>query len=175
MNSEDLLEIGTDCFKFQTVWVCWFLGKNHSNFVLSLIKTLQSYYIGNKVCSEIKETTIWAGHFTAISGHSIANYSNIFHKIVVPTIILRCLPRLNIMWTKSYHKIAKNFDDCVFWFWKKKNRKYKFQNGHFWPFVVFFFGNYIVIFHKTEIQTVILRCSVCLNLNWIKSYDIIIG
>ena len=36
---------------------------------------------------------------------------------------------------------------------------------HFWPF----FANYIKIFHKTEIQTVILRCLVCLNPNWIKS------
>ena len=42
---------------------------------------------------------------------------------------------------------------------------------HLWSF----FGNYIDIFHKTEIQTVILRCLVCLNLNWIKSYDIISG
>ena len=40
---------------------------------------------------------------------------------------------------------------------------------HFWPF----FGNYINIFHKTEIQTVILRCLVSQNLNWIKSYNII--
>ena len=47
-----------------------------------------------------------------------------------------------------------------------------------WPFfdrLWSFFGNYIDIFHKTEIQTIILRCLVCLNLNWIKSYDIISG
>ena len=37
---------------------------------------------------------------------------------------------------------------------------------HLWSF----FGNYIDIFHKTEIQRVILRCLACLNLNWIKSY-----
>ena len=30
------------------------------------------------------------------------------------------------------------------------------------------------VFHKTEIQTVILRCSVCINLIWIKSYNIIL-
>ena len=28
------------------------------------------------------------------------------------------------------------------------------------------------IFHKTEVQTIILRCLVCLNLSWTKSYDI---
>ena len=33
-------------------------------------------------------------------------------------------------------------------------------------------ANYMKIFHKTEIQTVILRCLGHLNLNWIKSYNI---
>ena len=37
-----------------------------------------------------------------------------------------------------------------------------------------FFTNCIKIFQKTEIQTVILRCLVGLNLNWIKSYDMIL-
>ena len=40
---------------------------------------------------------------------------------------------------------------------------------HKWPF----YANYMNIFHKTEIQTVILRCIVGLNLNWIKSNDMI--
>ena len=30
---------------------------------------------------------------------------------------------------------------------------------------------YIIIFHKTEVQTVILRCWIGLYLNWCKSYD----
>ena len=38
---------------------------------------------------------------------------------------------------------------------------------HIWPF----FANHMFIFHKTEIQTVILRCLTILNLNWYKSYD----
>ena len=33
------------------------------------------------------------------------------------------------------------------------------------------FANYMFIFHKTEIQTVLLRCLWSLNLNWYKSYD----
>jgi hypothetical protein len=36
-----------------------------------------------------------------------------------------------------------------------------------------FFGNYINIFQKIEIQTIILSYLVSQNLNWIKSYDII--
>ena len=35
------------------------------------------------------------------------------------------------------------------------------------------FANYIKIFYKTEIQTVILRCLVGLKPIWIKSNDII--
>ena len=34
-----------------------------------------------------------------------------------------------------------------------------------------FFAKYINIFHKTEIQTVILKLRMRLNLNWFKSYD----
>ena len=34
-----------------------------------------------------------------------------------------------------------------------------------------FFANHMVIFHKTEIQTVILRCFMSQNFNWYKSYD----
>ena len=33
------------------------------------------------------------------------------------------------------------------------------------------FANCMFIFHKTEVQTVILRCLMSLNLNWYKSYD----
>ena len=40
---------------------------------------------------------------------------------------------------------------------------------HFWPF----FANYMNIFHKNEIQMVILRCIVGLDPNWIKSNDMI--
>ena len=34
-----------------------------------------------------------------------------------------------------------------------------------------FFANYMFIFHKTETQTVILRCLTIINLNCYKSYD----
>ena len=40
---------------------------------------------------------------------------------------------------------------------------------NFWSF----FAKYTKIFHKTEVQMVILRCLICLNGNWIKSYDVI--
>ena len=93
----------------------------------------------------------------------------IFHKTEIQTVILRCLTSLNLNWIKSYYMNHKN---CVFQFWKKKTENLIFKNGPFWTICGHFFGNYIDIFHKTEIQTVILRCLVCLNLNWVKSYDI---
>ena len=34
-----------------------------------------------------------------------------------------------------------------------------------------FFANCMFIFHKTEVQTVILKCLTSLNPNWYKSYD----
>ena len=57
---------------------------------------------------------------------------------------------------------------------EKKIKDKCFKNGHFLTICGHFFGNYIDIFHKTEIQMVILRCIVCLNLNWIKSYNIML-
>ena len=47
----------------------------------------------------------------------------------------------------------------------------KLINGHFTTISGHFFANYVSIFHKTEIQTVILRCFMSLKLNWCKSYD----
>ena len=42
-------------------------------------------------------------------------------------------------------------------------------NGRFTTISCHFFA--IHIFYKTEVQTVILRCLTCLNLNWFKNYD----
>ena len=39
---------------------------------------------------------------------------------------------------------------------------------HIWPF----FANCMVIFHKTEVQTVILRCLTGLHLYWFRHYDL---
>ena len=40
-----------------------------------------------------------------------------------------------------------------------------------WRFLVIYFDNYLYIFHKTKLQTVILRCWTDLNHNWFKSYN----
>ena len=57
-------------------------------------------------------------------------------------------------------------------FGRKKPENLSFKNVHFSSISGHFLANYMSIFHKTEIQTVILRCLVSLNLNWVKSYDI---
>ena len=54
-------------------------------------------------------------------------------------------------------------------FVKKKPENLQLKNGHFMTLSGHFFASYIKIFQKTEIQTVILRCLMDLNLNWIKS------
>ena len=52
-------------------------------------------------------------------------------------------------------------------FVKKKSENLQLKNGHFMTLSSNFFANYTKIFQKTEIQTIILRYLVGLNLNWI--------
>ena len=44
--------------------------------------------------------------------------------------------------------------------------------GHFTTISGHYFANFIKIFYKTKMLTVILECLRYLNLNWIKRYDI---
>jgi hypothetical protein len=142
--------------------VCVFvqIGSLYEAFVLKMVLMRDLFFyglFGSKVWSEIKETTFQVGHFTTISGHSTANYINIFHKTEVPTVILRCLMSLNPNWIKSYNINYKLFWQLYFSILEeKKLLKWPFFD-HLWSF----FGNYIDIFHKTEIQTVILRRLLC--------------
>ena len=75
---------------------------------------------------------------------------------------------------KLWHKILSYSILGVFNFVRKKNEKLPQINGHFMTISGHFSASLIEIFHKTEVQTVILRCLVCENLNWIQSYDIIL-
>ena len=102
-----------------------------------------------------------------ISGHFFANYINIFHKTEFQTVILRCLMGLNLIWYKSYDtkcKMQKTHTSANSP--KFESDKWPFYD-RFWPF----FCNYMNIFQKTEIQTVILRCLTGLSFIWYKSYD----
>ena len=107
-------------------------------------------------------TKLWVGHFTTVSGHFFANYINSFQKTEVQTIILMLLICINLSWIKSY---GMNQIFCFIF------HKWPFYE-YVWPFV--WQLHCTKIFHKTEVQTVILRCLVYLYLNWIKSYDIIL-
>ena len=95
----------------------------------------------------------------------------IFHKTEVPTVILRCLMSQNLNWIISYDINYKLFWQLCFSILEEKKAS---KMAIFW-LQWSFFGNYMDIFHKTEIQKVILRCLVCLKPNWLKSCDIVIG
>ena len=122
-----------------------------------------------RVCStkDCFETNVPLYLFTTIPGNFFAMCVFIFHKTEVLTVILRCLTGLNLNWVKSYglrcslrpHASSANSQKIATDKW--------LCNDHTWPF----FANYMFIFHKTEIQTVILRCLTSLDLNWYKSYD----
>ena len=90
-------------------------------------------------------------------------YLSIFHKTEVQTVILRCWRGLNLNWFKSYDTKCKYFSSDLANSWN--------VNGCFSTISSQFFAIYINIFHKTEVQTVILRCWMGLNLNWFKNYD----
>ena len=74
--------------------------------------------------------------------------------------------------SKAMTKNTKGFISVFYHFVKQKAENLCLINGHFKTIFGHFFGNYINIFQKIEIQTIILRCLVSQNLNWIKSYDI---
>ena len=75
-----------------------------------------------------------------------------------------------MLWQKT-----QRFSYLLFYhFVKQKAENSCLINGHFKTISVHFLANYIDVFHKTEDQTVILRCLTCLYLNWIKSYDILL-
>ena len=95
-----------------------------------------------------------------------ANYVNTFHKTEVQTVILRGLTGLDSDRFKSYDlrcnlKLRASSVNSQ----KIATDNWKIYD-HIWPF----FANYMFIFHKLEVQMVILRCWTSLNLNY-KSYD----
>ena len=75
---------------------------------------------------------------------------------------------------KLWHKSQFCFCFRFFNFVRKKIENLQLINGHFTTIYGHFSANCNNVFHKAEVQTVILRCLVYLYLNWIKSYDIIL-
>ena len=110
----------------------------------------------------------------AISVHFFANYMNIFHKTEIQAVILRCIVGLNPNWIKSNDMNHNFVFVSIFQFCMKKRENLQLIYGHFTTIYGHLLAIHYNIFHKTEVQTVILRCLGHLYLNWIKSYDIIL-
>ena len=90
-----------------------------------------------------------------------ANCMVIFRKTEVQTVILRCLTGLHLDWFIHYGLRCKwRPCTCLANSQKIATDKWPFYD-HIWPF----FANYMLIFHKTEVQTVILKCLTSLNPN----------
>ena len=117
---------------------------------------------------------LWVGHFKTISVHFSKNYIKNFHKSIVLMNILRCQTHLNLNWMNIYNIKHIFFESLDFQFWKKKPWKFMTHKWSFFDCFWSFFANFMNIFHKTEVQTVILRCLLSLNLNWIRSNYIIL-
>ena len=85
--------------------------------------------------------------YKIVSGHFFAICIFIFHKTKVQTVILRCLTGLNHNWFKSYGlRCSQRPSASSVNFWKIASDKWPFYD-HIWPF----FGNYMIMFDKTEI------------------------
>ena len=87
--------------------------------------------------------------------------------------ILRCQTCLNLDWMKLYDIKHIFFLSPLIFNFERKNLKNAWLI-HFLTVCGHFFANFMNIFKKTEVQMVILRCLVSVNLNWIKSYYIIL-
>ena len=105
-----------------------------------------------------------------IYGHFFQLYY-IFHKTEVQTVILMCLMGQNLNWSKNYDTkctlrprkiLAKSDID---------HQNLHLINGHFTTISVHFCANYMNIFHKVEVQTVILRYWTSLSHDWYNSND----
>ena len=91
----------------------------------------------------------------------------IFHKTEVQTVIFRCLMGLNLDWFKIYGLWYKRRPrTCLANFQKIVIDKWWFYY-HIWPL----FASCVLISHKTEIQTVILRYLTSPNHNWYQKYS----
>ena len=102
-----------------------------------------------------------------MSGHFFANCMLIFHKTEVQMVILRCLTGLHLDWFRHYGLRCRwRPCTCLANSQKIATDKWPFCD-HIWTF----FANCMFIFHKTEIQKVILKCWTSLNSKWFRSYD----
>ena len=72
------------------------------------------------------------------------------------------------------HKAHFFLSPLIFSFERKNLENLWLINDHFLTVFGHFFANFKSIFHKTEVKTVILRCLVILNFNWIRSNYIIL-
>ena len=118
-----------------------------------------------KLWSEMNRTTLGVGHFKTVSGHFFDICINSFHKTEDLMVILRGLTLFfNILIRPKTSFFAFSLFLVFCNFVRKKKENLWLINGHFMTISGHFFANYMKIFHKTEIQTVVLRCLVCKNL-----------
>ena len=143
----------------------------------------QDYKVCTCTIGRVSELPFQSLNFGAISQSTLAN----FGLFLTPTPLRwHFLPVKH--WQKAtlvkiktgYLKRSQRYDLAIlrsflaifsesldFQFWKKKSWKFI---THKWPSKTVFghlFANFMNVFHETKVQTVILRCLVSLNLNWI--------
>ena len=74
------------------------------------------------------------------------------------------------VWDTRIH-VVKTLSYTFFW-WSNDKWRMTITNAHFTNISGHFFANCMFIFHKNEVQTVILRCLAGLKLDWFKIYGL---
>ena len=82
----------------------------------------------------------------------------IFHKTEVQTVILMCLMSQNLNWFKSYDTKSTLMPRKILAKSEIDHQNLHLINGHIMTISDHFCANSLEEFHKTEVQTVILRC-----------------
>ena len=105
-------------------------------------------------------------------GHYKINLPLVLHCIMhikskhCAALVLVFLYHYQLSWLKSPRIPRQYHFEPILWFTMKDNYVFKYLSNFGQ-----FFANSMFIFHKTEIQTVIIRCLTGINLDWFKSYD----
>ena len=117
-----------------------------------------------------KDTTFAFGNFTTIYGHFFCQLHRYLSQNVGADSHFEVLNKSKSQLDQKLQDKTQHFLSPLFFNFGRKNLENLWLlNDPFLTLFGHFFANYMKIFHKTEAQTVILRCLVCLNLNWIKS------
>ena len=133
------------------------------------LKNLSNYLFDYAIDQQLSNVLRWSIQTMKLLNHKCLEMQNLGSQVSSASILICThlqFTYLLIVQEVYYWTIKKHW--CILYSDSKWNW---LLNGGFTTISGHFFTICMFIFHKTEVQTVILRCFMVLNLNWFKSYD----